>query len=159
MLPYCAQHTKTELGLVVKPSRIAGAGLGLFTAMDQEFQTDDLIAEVHGQRVTQAELDRRYGDFTAPYGVALSKTVFEDGATARYVGHFANTQVNPAGTRSVQSGTNAKISHNVAKRTVFLKATKRIPPDTEILVYYGKQYQFNEGTRYTTARGFVRKNQ
>lgn len=158
MLPYCAQHTRTELGLVVKPSRIPGAGLGLFTAPDVEFNVGDSIAMLRGEKVTKAELDRRYGDYTAPYGVTLSRTDIEDGATARYVGHFANTRVNPKGTTSVKTGTNAKISHNTTKKTVMLKATARIPPDTEILAYYGKQYQFNEGTRYTTARGFVRKS-
>lgn len=158
MLPFCAQHTKSELGLVIKPSRIPGAGLGLFTAPDVTIQKDEAIAPLRGQEISKEELDRRYGDFTAPYGVTLNKGKIEDGATDRFVGHFANTKLNFTGETSAKTGTNARLAIDPKKNTATLKATKTILPDTEILLYYGKAYRFNEGTRYRTAPGYVRKS-
>ena len=151
MLPYCYQHTQSELGVKVGASTIQGAGQGLFAT--KTFKGSDAnkkwIAPLSGQRISGAEVDRRYADATAPYTVSEKKKNW-DGALKRYVGHYANSKFGKH-KKSVLKGTNAEIAlhHDVP----WLKAQmgKIIKPYKEILAYYGRQYRL-EKDYYSTTR-------
>lgn len=64
------------------------------------FKKDSIIILYHGEQITHAELDERYGDYTAPYAVMTRGSdripqedfQYEDGACTRCVGALANSK-------------------------------------------------------------------
>jgi hypothetical protein len=121
------------MGLLVKKSNIPGAGKGLFATKD--FKKNATIGFYDGRRVTQATLDEHYGEkSTAPYTVKSKDGLFLDAACARSLMSTANASRN-------LKGSNAKFSSSaMADGTVKISATKGIKKDSEILLYYGKDY-------------------
>lgn len=152
-LPFCWTHLLSEKNLRIKASNIPDAGSGLFalkrnaTFGEILFRTGDTIIKYEGEVIDQPELERRYGVYTAPYGVALHRHMFEDGACVRGVGNLAN--------HATGALANARLVLDPRRNRVSLKAMKNIRNDQEILVNYGREYGFTEGTRYSTkpARG------
>jgi SET domain-containing protein len=143
---WCFQHLATKK-LRIQTSRLPHAGKGLF-AVDKDlavgetvFRRGDAIIAYDGDLVTREEIDARYGDYTAPYGIEISRTRFEDGALHRGVGTLANHPAAPY--RS-----NAQFS--VKQRRVVLVATRTIRNHDEIFVNYGRNYRFNEPTTFRT---------
>jgi hypothetical protein len=113
------------------------------------FRAGDAITPYGGQRVTQAVIDRRYGDYTARYGIKVSSRVFENGACKRGVGTLAN---HADGDRANAEFVNDR---GVSK----LYATKDIRNGQEILVNYGDEYLMDEQgvvSRTSRARGPAR---
>lgn len=147
-LPFCWTHLLSEKNLRIKPSSLPDAGKGLFAlkrnAVPAEilFRPGDTIIKYEGEVIDRPELEHRYGAFTAPYGVALHRDMFEDGACVRGVGNLAN--------HATGNRVNARLVLNPRQNRVSLKATKNIRNDQEIFVNYGREYQFTEGTRYLT---------
>lgn len=148
--PYCFQHRKTVEHVEVKESGIEGAGKGLF-AIDKTkpanaiiFKKDATIVPYNGQEITTQELDRRYGDYTAPYGVELTRDNqidgAEDGATHRGIGSLCN--------HKLARDANAQLVEY--RRKVRIRAMKNIRNGQEITLSYGRAYHFNEPTHYTT---------
>ena len=146
--PICWQHLKSQMFLEVNNSTINGAGKGLFarkpSAPDNEiiFKKGDFIANYSGQIITQEELLRRYGDYTAPYGMELSKKsrLIEDAALARGVGSLINHKPRGANVKFIRGRNNR----------VRLHATKNIKNNDELFTNYGREYRFNEPTRSST---------
>ena len=96
--PYCWTHLLYIKNLRIKPSNIPQAGKGLF-AMDpltndtkKVFSKGERIVEYDGELMHHAELERRYGEYTAPYGVMISQNrdLYEDAALHRGVGSLCN---------------------------------------------------------------------
>lgn len=146
MLPYCAQHTKTLLGIRVAPSDIEGAGLGLFAL--QEFPKGSLLAPLAGELIDTAELDRRYGRHTGPYAIIVGENTW-DAALQRTVGNFANTRIWKG--RSVKKGTNAEIVANLNDNArPWIEATRRIKAGDEILAWYGADYRVEPDVQIST---------
>ena len=83
----------------------------------------------------------RYGSYTAPYGIQISKRQNEDGALHRGIGSLVNHP--PHNGRS-----NARFS--VSKQRIVLVATKNIRNNQEIFVNYGRDYRFNELATHKT---------
>ena len=146
--PYCWTHLLYIKNLRIKPSNIPQAGKGLF-AMDpltndtkKVFSKGERIVEYDGELMHHAELERRYGEYTAPYGVMISQNrdLYEDAALHRGVGSLCN---HAAGGRA-----NARLA--VSHSRIILIATKNIRNGDEILVNYGARYKFNEPTKYST---------
>ena len=75
-------------GVRVAPSIFPSAGYGLFALCD--FKAGQWIAPVTGEVISDAELEKRYGDATAPY-VVLYNGQHLDGAFRRYVGQNSNS--------------------------------------------------------------------
>ena len=146
--PYCWTHLLYAKHIRIKDSILIRAGKGLF-AIDPStrepvrvFEKGDKIIEYDGELIPHAELERRYGGYTAPYGVEVNKTrdLYEDGAIHRGAGTLAN--------HATGARVNARLS--VSRNHVVLIATKTIKNGSEIYLNYGRAYRFNEPTEYTT---------
>ena len=149
-LPFCYQHMRTELGIYVAPSGIAGAGLGLFAAKD--LKKGAKITVLDGEPINDAEAQRRYGDATRPYLLEEKAGRMVDGALERHVGQYANSKFSASTKRSIQKGTNSDFilyKPPGKPRKVYITATKKIKKDTEILAWYGREYVLDEGKAVT----------
>jgi SET domain-containing protein len=97
--PYCAQHTQTVLGVRVAPSKIKGAGLGLYAV--RPFKKGEHVVEYRGEKLTQKEYDTKYADDAmGSYGISLSaRYVLDAGKTssgvARYVCDYHGSHSKP----------------------------------------------------------------
>lgn len=131
-LPYCNQHSKTELGVEIKKSTIPSAGFGLFAM--KLFRKNDKIAPYDGRTITNEQKKTMYGttkNDQAPYAVKISRDSFKDAACKRATGAFVNNKPNH---------NNSKLAVNHTNNTVTVKATKRINPGQEIFAAYGPGY-------------------
>ena len=128
-------------------------GKGLFALNPIEdgdailFRRNETIIRYTGQHINETELNRRYGDDTAPYTVEYKKGHFIDAACKRGIGSLANHRPSRLA--------NAKFVLTRSRQTnridgVKLVATKSIRNDTEIFVNYGREYKFRDrGTNET----------
>jgi len=149
--PYCYTHLVYKHHLRIKKSTIPNAGMGLF-AVDPTDNTDRIIfkagqtiVKYKGEIIDTDELNERYGEYTAPYTVSISRDRYEDAAQQRGIGSIANTKPNH---------NNATIS--VHNGYASLKATKNIRNNQEIFLSYGNAYKLHEdGVEHETK--YVRK--
>jgi hypothetical protein len=105
------------------------------------FRAGDIIIEYDGEKVPNDDLDERYGDYTAPYGLKHGSNV-EDGACRRGAGTLAN--------HAPRSRANARYSFSTRDKVFRLVATKNIRNNKEIFCFYGTDYHFNEPTSHKT---------
>ena len=145
----CFQHRGD---LKVKQSSIPNAGKGLFAfdrgspnSNDILYRPNDKIIDYLGDRINSDELNRRYGDDTAPYGLKINNNLFIDSATRRGIASLVNK---PA----PRHQSNSKLSVNTTNLNATLKATKNIRNNQEILTSYGNDYiiQDNYKTKYVS---------
>lgn len=140
---YCWQHLLKETGLFVKPSKVPGAGDGLFTSKPIKKNTN--IAKYEGERISKTELDRRYGDATAPYVLEYPRGVFIDArSTQSSIARYANACDYPGNRRAC----NAKLSGVNG----YLRSTKNIASGAEILTPYGSEYWLDVNVEKTTRK-------
>ena len=139
-LPYCHVHEKSKKHLVVKTSTIPNSGDGVFVVdtlvgvNDVVFKKDVKICAYSGELITRAQLEERYGDATAPYGIQLNKNMCEDGALERGIGTLLNHNPKKSNVR-FSIGTNNRIN---------IVATKNIKNGAELFVSYGNKYRMHE---------------
>tara|TARA_B110000114_G_C14958906_1_gene343552 strand:+ start:156 stop:656 length:501 start_codon:yes stop_codon:yes gene_type:complete len=137
--------------LRIKNSNVAGGGKGLF-AIDPQlggndiiFRRDQTIIFYGGDIISNPELDRRYGVYTAPYGVEIQgvdgngRQLYRDTACDRGIGSLAN--------HGNANRENARFSFG-NNGVLNLKATKLIRNGKEIFVNYNKNVPRNDPTRY-----------
>jgi hypothetical protein len=155
-LPYCPTHLTTLLHLKIAPSTIPNSGKGLF-AFDRTvgpntviFRPGDTICEYHGELITRAQADNRYGPFTAPYAVSITsprdgrERAVEDAALVRGIGampnHFsgnmANAQLVPRYDRARRNNNNGGLGW-----FTLIAAVSHIRNGEEIFVDYGDEYE------------------
>lgn len=138
-LPYCSLHVQTEYGIVIKDSTIPGAGKGIFAL--KQFKKNDIICPIWGMEKSAKQLDKEYGEGTAPYAIGLTKTKVIDGACHRYIGQLANTQLRADGQSSLAKSNAVYVaSHRSRPYKLFIQASKKIKEGDEIFVYYGEDY-------------------
>jgi hypothetical protein len=143
----CWQHLIKSQHLRIKESTIPGANKGLFVMSRDHgqneivFRRGEPIIDYGGERVTHDTLQHRYGDYTAPYGLAEGRAV-DDGACVRGTGTLAN-----AGRGNV---TNAKFQFLRPTKKFRIVATKNIRNNSEILVNYGRDYRLHEPIQFST---------
>lgn len=141
---YCWIHNKTKRSLQIKPSTIENAGKGLFAVKPNKnwpadqplFKKGQNIVKYEGESLTNNQLQARYGDLTAPYGLKIrgnANTI--DAGCKRSIASLANHKSN--------SQSNAKLSENG-----YIKAVKNILPGREIFVSYGGAYR-RDSNHYT----------
>jgi SET domain-containing protein len=139
-------HLLRQRKLRIKESTIPGIGKGLF-ALDKRaagnailFRRGEKIIVYDGEVVTQAQLQRRYGNFTAPYAISQGKFA-EDSACRRGAGSLSNHAIN----------TNARLAFSRRTKKFMLIATKPIRNGAEIFCSYGRAYRHNDGLVHKTS--------
>jgi len=121
--------------LIVKKSKIRGAGKGLFTTKD--IKKGERIVEYLGEIVTEAELDRRAEKDIYGYAFYISKKKCVDAYyTPKELARYAN---DAKGLTKVKGVTN-NCCYVVYKNSGWIKAEKNILANSEILVAYGAEY-------------------
>lgn len=148
-LPLCFPHSLKTYNVKIQKSLIPNTNMkGLF-AFDVSkgvneivFNKNDVICPYSSELINLIELNKRYGEYTAPYAVELSKEVYRDGAIERGIGSFIN--------HAPQRKVNSRFSVNQRNKTVNIVATKRIRNNEEIYLNYGRQYMINERGVMTT---------
>jgi hypothetical protein len=134
---FCHTHTKAIFDLALKPSTIPNASRGLFTT--KQIRAGKKIARYSGVIKTQAA----YNANPSGYAVAISRgRVMDAASTQSKLGRYAN-DCRPANKRANQcKGNNAKFSvkNEGGVTTIWLKATKNIPANTEVFIPYGAGY-------------------
>ena len=81
----CWQHLESDRHLKIKKSTLPNAGLGLLAYnrtnnRDILLRAGDSIIKYDAERLTDLQLNRRYGDdATAPYAVRVNRNIVEDG--------------------------------------------------------------------------------
>jgi hypothetical protein len=149
-LPYCFQHLPVAMHVKIQQSTIPNAGKGLFAFLphgqpnEVVFRNNDTIGEYSGEVLSNIQLVQRYTlQQTAPYGVYVSPHQFVDAACKRSTMSLINHGNN--------ARANARFSiTNTQPKRVLVKAIKNIRQGQEILINYGGQYGFNDGSRYYT---------
>jgi len=149
-LDLCFNHLESVKHLKIKKSTIPNAGKGLF-AVDKSaepnaiiFKKDQLIADYSGETINTEELEKRYGEHTAPYAMQVQKDFYTDGATQRGYGTIAN-HTNNANAKNCKFRFNCRVNPH----RVQLVAVKNIRNGNEILTSYGRSYN-NMNEEYST---------
>lgn len=147
-LDVCWLHLFYNDHLRIKPSNIAGGGKGVFALVPNLpifkqrskneiiFRKNDFILEYIGEYTNQDILQNRYGDYTAPYAISTEDNETIDSACERGVASMIN--------HASQTKSNAFFEFDELNKKVIVRATKIIRNGDEILVNYGKNYQFFE---------------
>lgn len=133
----CFQHTELKRGLVVRKSKIRGAGQGLFAA--KTFRSDQKITKYGGEVID----GKQFEPSKSTYGVQITNDKVLDGrSTQSGLGRYANDCRAPNKRNRECKGTNARISYNSRTRTasVKVKRGKTIRPGDEVYVAYGRSY-------------------
>lgn len=133
----CWQHTRKVLHVAIFKSRIPGAGNGLFAYDELKksngvpvFLPNDFICNYNGKRLTQRNLEKRYGEYTAPYVVLTADDhSYADAACYRGIGSLPN-HTTKLGER------NAYIYYDAPSAKTVIKAFKVLKHGDEILLDY-----------------------
>ena len=143
----CFSHLLYDKNLRIKQSNtVIGQKFALNSHKDNNeiiFKPNETIIFYGGDIINKRELDRRYDNYTAPYGVRIRDVngdeMFRDAACNRGIGSLAN---HGTGNRE-----NARFSF-ARDGTLNLKATKNIKNDNEIFINYNKGSARNDPTRF-----------
>ena len=153
--PYCFSHISPALQLKIAPSTIPQAGKGVFAFNKNKganaviFEPRDIICVYGGEFISKNELDNRYGDYTAPYGIEVNHNLMQDGACTRSAGSLFNHK-NRRTDNNAEFYTSTQ-NPGLHPRQIKIRATKRIRNNQEIFIHYGNQYGMNEeDVSYTT---------
>lgn len=124
-----------EKELVVKKSSIPDSGKGLFTRVFIPKGT--LIVEYKGRRTTCKEVNHDDGKNGYIYYVTRN-FVIDASPYKKALARYAN---DARGLKRVKGiNNNCVYVYKRDKDAVFIESTKDIPPNSEILVNYGKEY-------------------
>ena len=128
-LDICHAHRKSKLGLVVKTSTLPNAGKGLFTTKDLK-KNRRLHTKYQGDILTPEQNDERHG--ASPY---------DHNAYGLQVGDSIIDASCKRGLMSLANGSKSKSTSNAEfTKSGYVRTTKKIPANKEILVHYGKDY-------------------
>ena len=149
--PYCWIHLLYQKHLRIKDSNIHNAGKGLFVIDKRRannaiiFREGQTIIRYHGEIINENELIRRYGQFTAPYGIRIreNQNRYEDGAIERGVGSLINHSANER-IINCRFGVSTNNKNPELNDLIIVKAIKNIRNGQELYVNYGDEYNFNE---------------
>ena len=127
----CQIHLNRDHNLRIKQSTIPGAKLGLFSG-DKLTKRNEIVTPYTGQ-ASSTEMGGKYV-------LEVNKHHFINANRHIDTGGFAN-ECRLTNKRENQCrGNNSKFAVNQSKRQAWIKATKIIPPNTEIFVPYGAEY-------------------
>lgn len=130
---FCFQHNKAPLR--IGPSKIRGAGQGLFAKKD--FKNKELVTPYNGKMIDRAESDRT----DSGYAVEINRNLFVDGRdTQSGFGRWPNDCRSRSKRMKQCKGNNAKLAVDRVRRKVNVRATKKIKKGDEVYVSYGQHY-------------------
>lgn len=137
--PLCPAHARARLGLELRPS--PRHGLGLFTTRPQRAGT--LLCPMDGQLTTQAALDATYGpDATAAYAVATQEGRIYDGSARRGLAWAANHGSADEVNAQMEDADQGQVTPwGRCRAPIWLRATRDLRPDEEVLMDYGAAYR------------------
>jgi hypothetical protein len=155
-LTKCWIHLQSEHRVRI---RNAGAlGQGLFASDGTNgnkivFRRDDYILSYEGgERLTEAEVDARYGpDTVAPYTMRLLNGDFEDCAIRRCAAALINSGKGLKGVRN-----NCIFVNSVYGNDVYIVCARNIRNGEQLFANYGEVYTFNDDLVQTSTNS--RKN-
>ncbi len=141
--PFCYIHLKYQKGLRVAPSRIPGAGMGLYTTVPRPAHS--YIDDYTGERLTKKQLDARYpGDVVAPYAWQHGRMYIDPANSNSGAARYANTCDAPVGTK--RHCKNNLYAKNTKRNVRFYTCNRPIKAGEELYVSYGGGgYSFDEG--------------
>ena len=128
---FCVAHQQRELGIVVKPSEIKGAGLGLYTMVPRK--KNERIAK-YGGVIT----DAKHVDESSNYVLQLAANKLIDAKDALHSDYARFS--NDANYGNTGKKNNAKLSFSNATNTASVKASRPIKAKSEVLTSYGRDY-------------------
>ncbi len=102
----------------------SSAGLGLFAA--EAIPKEQLIIEYTGERITEAEANKRGGR----YLFEVTDDLVIDGKGRENIARYANHSCIP----------NAEAEHDEEENRIYIRACKNIKAGDEITYSYGKMY-------------------
>jgi SET domain-containing protein len=133
---------ESEKNLKVQPSTIEGAGRGLFAFNKKEadneivFHKGDRITSYNGEFIDRDVLLQRYDVHTAPYGIQYDRDTYINSALLRGIGSLIN--------HTQMKNTNVRFSVDRRNTAINLVATKNVRNGDELLVNYGRDYEFED---------------
>ena len=122
-----------EKQLIIKPSTIPGAGLGLFTTL---FIPEGTRIIQYKGRITTWKDVLNGPDFNAYVYYISRNHVIDAMKFKKSLGRYANDALGLSKTKGITNNT----IYVVDRKKVFMEADKDIPAGSEILVSYGKEY-------------------
>jgi uncharacterized protein len=147
--PYCAQHTKEVLGLIIAPSQIKMAGLGMYTTRD--IKKGQVIGEYKGEKLTTEQYNRRYAkaDYGA-YGMAIQRNLVYDArktnsCLCRYICDYTG------------SGKKPNVEFQGEKKIIEVITLRKIKAGEELLVDYGSDIRIAMGIEKKPEKKVVKK--
>ncbi len=122
-----------EKQMIIKPSTISGAGLGLFTTVFISAGTR--IIQYKGRITTWKDV-LNGPEFNAYVYYVSRNHVIDAMKFKKLLGRYANDATGLSKTKGITNNT----IYVVDKKKVYMEAVKNIPAGSEILVSYGKEY-------------------
>ena len=152
-LPCCSSHMPIKYKVKIGNSGIANGGKGLFAVVKTIGDNDivfrgqrpsrlgralvgETICPYYGEVLDNDEMERRYADKTAPYGIEINDNRYEDASLVRGVGSIIN--------HKPKAQSNCEFYVSTRDNLVYLRAIKNIRNGHELFVNYGKDYHLNE---------------
>ena len=123
-----------EKNLMVKKSRLPGAGKGLFTKVFIPKGTR--IVEYKGEVLTWREVEKMADERNGYVFYFTLKYVIDAWKTKKSVAHFANDAHGIVRVKGIRNNS----EYETEGKRCFIDAVKDIPAGSEIYVPYGKEY-------------------
>jgi uncharacterized protein len=123
-----------EKSLIVKKSKLPGAGKGLFTKI--AIAKGTRIVEYKGKLVTWKEVEKMADDRNGYVFFFNNKYCIDAWQTKKSVAHYANDAMGIARVPDVRNNS----EYVTEKKRCYIEASKNIPAGAEILVGYGAEY-------------------
>ena len=132
--PTCWIHLKKEDGLQVKDSKIPNAGKGLFYVGKQAIPPKTKIAKYSSREILRKNPE-------TDYTLQFSRNQYMDSSDKlNHVGRY----INDSKKANVRFGNSYRaqkeVINNHTRYTIPIITTKRIQPNTELLISYGNKY-------------------
>ena len=134
--PYCWIHLKSLDKLQIKKSTIAGAGEGLFYVGKKPFPKDKNVALYSSKQVYKTKPSN------SNYVLQVSANQYIDGRDrSNFVGRYINSSKHSGKQSNVRFSKTTTVKEVKGRKAVPIVSTKKIPPKTELLLNYGKDYK------------------
>jgi len=133
--PYCWVHLKSKDKLQVKKSTIKGAGQGLFYVGKKSFPPNKKITEYSSKEVSSKANPK--SDYVLEIG---RKRYLDSKDKSNFPGRYINDNRTTGKKPNVRFTSGTRVYDKSNRKTVPIISKSTIKPNTELLLYYGKDY-------------------